>query len=135
MRFRRLSLVLAALVAAACSDSPPTAPAGAVIGRFGGTGVALVGTARDVQFSTVCGAIRFPKALVPDPSNGSFALGPILAPGRAGVQGAVVLRGTVAGGRLDLEYRFLMPSGEGGGTRFTLTQDQAPDYSTIACAL
>jgi hypothetical protein len=77
---------------------------------------------------------RFPQALVPDENTGSFALGPILAPGGAGVPYAVVLRGTVASGRLDLELRFLTRVGEGGGTRFTLAQDQSPDYSNLACA-
>jgi hypothetical protein len=134
MRVRRVSLLISLLAAAAaCGDSPPTAPSGAVVGRFGGTGAELVSTKREVQFSTVCGSIRFPQALVPDPNNGSFALGPILVPSRAGTQGAIVLRGTVANGRLLLEYRVLMPSGEAGGTRFELSQDQAPDYTTVAC--
>ena len=134
MRVRRFSVLLSALVTAACSNSPPTAPAGAVVGRFGGTGAALVSTAREVQFSTVCGAYRFPQALVPDPNTGRFALGPILVAIRPGMQSAIVLRGTVGTGRIDLEYRVLTPSGEAGGRLFTLTQDQAADYTTVACA-
>ena len=134
MLVRRWSVALSILTAAACSASPPTAPAGAVLARFGGAGAALVGTTREVQFSTVCGTYRFPQALVPDANTGKFALGPILVPGGGSAQSALVLRGTVASGRLDLEVRYLTPAGEAGGTRFTLAQDQSPDYSNVACA-
>jgi hypothetical protein len=93
-----------------------------------------VGSAREVQFSTVCGTYRFPQALVPDANTGRFALEPIIVLTGAGVKGAIVLRGTVASGQLDLEVRFLTPSSEGGGTRFTLAQNQLADYSNFACA-
>jgi hypothetical protein len=134
MPVRRWSAALSLAVAAACSDSPPTAPAGAVIGRFGGAGAELVGTTREVQFTTACGTYRFPQALVPDANNGTFALGPIVVPVGSGVQAAIVLRGTVASGRLDLESRFLTPSSEGLGARFTLTRNQSPDFANLACA-
>ena len=134
MRLRRWSVLLSVVVVAACSDSPPTAPAGAVIGRFGGVGAELVGTAREVQFSNVCGTYRFPQALVPDANTGRFALGPILVPTGAGNQSAIVLRGTIASGRLDLEFRFLTPTSEGGSTRFTLAQNQSAHYGNDACA-
>ena len=134
MRFSRWSVLLSLiLAAAACKDAPATAPAGALLGRFGGPGSALVGTASYVHFETVCGTYRFPQVLVPD-ASGLFALGPILVTLGAGQRGAVALRGTVAGGRLDVEFRVLTGAAGTGSTRFVLTQDTSADYSGVACA-
>ena len=133
MRVRRWSVALSFLIAVACTDSPTAAPAGALLGHFGGTGAALVGTASEVQFSIVCGTYRFPEALVPD-AKGSFALGPILVPIGAGIQGAITLRGTVVNGRLDVEYRVLTRAAATGSAHFVLTQNQPADYANQGCA-
>ena len=134
MRFSRWSVLLSLLLAAAaCNDAPTTAPAGALLGRFSGPGAALMGTASYVDFESVCGTYRFPQVLVPD-ASGLFALGPILVTLGARQRGAVALRGTVAGGRLDVEFQVLTGAAETGSARFVLTQDKSADYSGVARA-
>jgi hypothetical protein len=126
------SAVIVALVA--CSDDDaPTAPPGALVDVFGGSGVGLVATATVVRFQTPCGEIRFPGALVPG-TAGAFSLGPVIVPAWAGGRNAMALRGTLTGLQMEVNVRVLTGTAETSSTRFNLRRGQAPDFDGWSCA-
>ncbi len=129
------AFVIAASLAACADQEPPTAPPGAILGRFGGSGAAVVATATETRLEWICGVVRFPNPIVPD-LLGYFGVGPILLRDRSGRSYAMSLSGSVSGVNgdvLEVRQRALRSAGEPWSLRYTLTRDQPTNYNNWVC--
>ncbi len=131
MRLRR-QLPVAGLVvlAAGCSSSGPSAPPGALLGKWGGQGAELTASATTIDMRIGCGLYRAAGPLIPD-AAGRFVLE--LGPGGRTNLSATVT-GTASGATIALDAALHLPWGESSG-RFVVAHGVAANYTYLSCTL
>lgn len=111
MRFLHVALVASTVAVLSVCDDSPTAPAGALLGQWGGFRAELIATATSVRVNLPCkpGLIaRTP--LIPD-AQGRFVL-PLSRPfiARSSTTSALTLRGQVEGATITFDAIAVTPT-------------------------
>ena len=121
--YRAIVLAISIAVAISC-DQTPTAPAGAVIGEWGGQGALLIARAASVRVQLSCGFGVAREPLVPD-AAGRFVVSIALPYGES--TAASTLRGTVDDSAIMFEV-ITITSDTIQAVHYTVVRDQAPDF-------
>lgn len=126
-RFMVVPLLLSAI---ACHDAEPTAPPGAIVGRWGGVNAELVAGARSVTVQFGCGPLTSNGALIPDASGHFFYTFPMRDIASSALY---TVEGTVQGDVMT--FRIVSrPSSGARETEFVVRRNVAADFRTTTCA-
>lgn len=120
--------VAAALVA--CAERS-TAPAGALVGRFGGLAAEISLSASVVDVRLGCGLYRGVGPITPD-AEGRFEVALVPRPGNP--MRSATLRGTTDRATIDAEITIVHAEGQ-GTSRFSVRKGVAPEYSFLSCTV
>jgi len=134
MRLSRSNAVVAAVLLAsllACGDGL-TAPAGAVLGTFGGPLLGVKADRRFVLIQLPCAAAIVEANITPD-ADGRFLLPEAQILGDRARSVTVELTGQVSGDRMEAVIRTRSPYATNVAT-YTIARAQPADFSRVNCA-
>jgi hypothetical protein len=130
MRERMVSVTALLLLLSACSGSP-SAPDGALVGRFGGQAAEINASATVIDVRYSCDTFRAPGPITPD-SDGAFVLALTPKPGNRAT--SATLTGRISGDTISFRTRTVYPEFVLEDTFWRQVRRKvAPDYSILSC--
>jgi hypothetical protein len=130
LRGRIFVMMFSLVWASACADDP-SAPQGALVGRFGGQAAEINLSADMVDARFGCGLFRAAGAVIPD-SAGRFVV--TLAPRPGNGSTSATIRGQTDGATIDADVTIVF-AGAQGTSRFTVRKGVPPDYTILSCTV
>jgi hypothetical protein len=124
-------VAIVAIVAMGACAQDPSAPAGALVGRFGAQGAEISLSAEVVDVRIGCGLFRGAGPVFPD-SDGRFEVA--LAPRPGNPSRFATLRAVTDGTTIDAEMTVVHEDGQ-GEARLTVRKGVAPDYTILSCVV
>lgn len=128
MRFG-IAIAATATLLTACSSSP-SAPDGALRGRFGGNIAEINATADVVDVRYRCDTFRAPGPIIPD-ATGRFFL--LLTPRPGNRSSFATLTATSDGRTIRFDARTVYLDFERRDSGYVVRRGEAPDYTLLSC--